>query len=141
MPLDKPHHPCVEAAQPRAIEFAGKRPARGLTLAPQEMGLNRATEAAPHPVQRLVGGIGRDTQLFSDLSGFEPVPEVQIEDARITLPQCGGCDPHEIVYFRSLGLSFRVTERTRGITSIEHPVVIGRLHPSLVSEPVEGAVT
>ncbi len=112
---------------------------------------DRVAQLAPQAEQELVGVVGADAELVGDLGRVELVAELEVEDARVALAECGGRRPHQ------LPLVPGVADRLGGehpvgtdevvtvvavvaVVEAGHDVTLEGLGPTVLLEPVEGPV-
>jgi hypothetical protein len=96
VPPDQPDRGCVERLVTRRGELRAQHDTGGVGMTPQQPGTDGIAEALTQPEHRLVRRVGCDAQRVGQLRGLESVPQVQIQQARVTLTQRRRRCPDEI---------------------------------------------
>ncbi len=143
MPLDHGHRRGVEAVADERGELRTARP----PAVPQDVRADRRAEPRPQAEQELVGVVGGDAEFVGDLGRGEPVPQVQVEQARVAFAQGhGSCVDQPVAIgggddvTRVAGPACGDGAAGAGIEQVAHRLALLRPGSAVPLEPVEGPV-
>ncbi len=140
MLLDRPDGIRPEAVDARCDELGPHDDAVRVSSVPQQPGPDRTTESLPQAEHGLMCGVGRDPELLGQLRRFEPVPQVEVQDARVTLAEGRRGCPHQVALLRPADRGHGIVVPDRLAARFEQLRVTGRHGASLSFEAVEGPV-